>query len=186
MALKRRVCGYADCLYAEPLSKKDIRIALPFRRLRPLKPWMDEETITYMESFLTKHTVILEFGAGYSTPWFAEKSDYVYSVEENRFWYELITAWLTERGLDNVSLLKPEEIIPEDIMDFIIIDGGDRLSNTKIALKFVNKDSIIAIDDQRDDNYKSAGGYLESQGWSCIKTTGKQMTKFYKRSEKNA
>ena len=71
---------------------------------RPALPWIPYTVLRHLQKLVRSDWRVLEFGAGMSTIWFAERCQFVQSIESNGDWVEKVKALLERRGLTNVRL----------------------------------------------------------------------------------
>ena len=64
-------------------------------------PWLVKDSIKFLESILTRDSIVLETGSGNSTVWFAERVKKVISFEHDKVWYDK-----TKKILDMEELKK--------------------------------------------------------------------------------
>ncbi len=135
-----------------------------FERSHPGSPNLAVGAILFLEGWLKKTDLCLEYGAGHSTAWFAWRVGKVISIENRPGWYETIR---TETArYDNVDLLlleanrdrvpgcevswnyvnKASEFSPESF-DFILNDGWARSYVALQALPLLKRGGIFCWDD---------------------------------------
>lgn len=68
------------------------------------RPWITAGSRRLLEGLLRPDDVVLEFGAGGTTPWFARRAAKVVSVEAFPRWYRPLRAELDAAGVGNVDL----------------------------------------------------------------------------------
>jgi len=83
-----------------------------------------------IERILNTGGIVLEFGSGHSTVWFADLGCDVVSVEPDRDWYYAIRQWLYDRNFKADQRLKPPEqmasvaqTFPNEYFDLVLVDG---------------------------------------------------------------
>ncbi len=113
-----------------------------------------------MEEFLTKDMRVLEFGAGQSTIWMAQRVAEVVTVEEDPDWARRIL----DRGQTNVVLHYPS--CPEKfdhLFDFVLVDGGsDRVDNFLTGLTYLSiPDGVIMLDNSERDEYAECWNWVD-------------------------
>jgi hypothetical protein len=59
-----------------------------FAKAHPDAPWLAKSAILLLDSYLKPGDIGFEWGSGRSTLWFAQRVAHLYSVEDNRDWYE--------------------------------------------------------------------------------------------------
>jgi hypothetical protein len=136
-----------------------VRLEL-FQRTHPKAPWLVPSAIRLLESGLRSTDVVLEFGSGRSTSWFAKRTQRVISVEHDASWHATVAATLNQLGLTNVQqrLLDPSaylsvfsEFGPETV-DVVVNDGIKRDQVALESLSRLSPGGLLVIDD--------AGRYL--------------------------
>lgn len=125
------------------------------------RPDWSPDTIAKVETFLTKESLVFEWGTGWSTLWLAERCRVVYTMEHSREWYERIWKCAMKGGVDNIvfNIFSLEEaayyetILSTPKPDLIIIDGRNRIKCLREAVKV---GSIILLDDSERVRYHEA------------------------------
>jgi hypothetical protein len=118
-------------------------------RGKPL-PWYTYPAIDFLSEVDFSCQSVLEFGAGQSTRWWADRARCVFSVERDALWFETV---LKEIGCKpNVELHLARErsefaALPMGrIFDVIVIDGGDRFLCAQASLKMLKTGGVIVLD----------------------------------------
>lgn len=113
-------------------------------------PWYTYPAIEYIKQMDFSDKSVFEFGSGNSTIFWAKRCKKAVSIEDNKDWYEKVTPSLPS----NVEY----KLVPEKAdyvksiskfaegFDIIIIDGNHRFDCTVEALKKLNSDGIIILD----------------------------------------
>ncbi|RUL89752.1 O-methyltransferase [Tautonia sociabilis] len=140
------------------------------RRGTPI-PWYTYPCVDFLKTRDFRNRTVLEFGAGHSTLWWAERCERVVSFEDNRSWHDR----LLDRLPWNVDLHLLPELAPgtgdcarevrdrlrgQEIagFDVVVIDGLDRFGLIDVACEAVADDGIIICD--------NAEGYGFAEGFS--------------------
>lgn len=164
-----------------------VRSALAGRALdaagRPL-PWYNLTAIEFLSTLDFSKDSVLEFGSGQSTLWWSSRAASVQAVEESSDWFSYVQESLAGHPSADVHLesdLEAHANLPltwDRRFDVVIIDGGDRLACTTTALKVINPDGLIIVDNS--DGYW--GGHvqgiypildlLDENGWMRIDFSG--------------
>jgi len=125
-------------------------------------PWLTREAIEILEERLKPTDVGLEWGAGRSTVWFAQRVAHLTSIEHNDSWYNRVKNVLSDECIQNVELLfapleakgqEQSEYIrvaagqPKASLDFILVDGRLRDKCTEVALQLLKPGGMLIIDD---------------------------------------
>lgn len=115
--------------------------------------WVSFPAIDFLSGVDFGDSDVLEFGAGNSTIWWAQRARSVLAVEGIPEWYEDVKAQLA--GYDNVELVLvrgDEEYIdyPRTTgrkFDVVVVDGEHRARTAATALDVVKEDGVILVDD---------------------------------------
>jgi len=157
-------------------------------------PWMNYPVIAFLKERLNKNINIYEYGSGYSTRFYASRSNSVTSLEYNRYWYTKIKETLP----DNVSLIFKESDVDGEYCraihesqrkyEMVVIDGDDRENCMRECLNALSDNGIVLLDDSQRECYANSILMLEELGFKRIhfeglKPKGKHMdrtTIFYR------
>jgi precorrin-6B methylase 2 len=142
----------------------------------PERPWIVPAAIGWLRRRIRSDWMVLELGAGRSTPWLARRAGRVISFEDNEFWAEHTRGRLRELGLVNVELrqLPVEEFTAEVdrlpdasfalvVVDFLEAPTVTRLEVLKPAMKKVQPGGYLLLDDSDRPGYAEAFQLLA--GW---------------------
>jgi len=127
-------------------------------------PWYTYPAIEYLSQFDYHDKHIFEFGAGYSSAFWAERAKDIISIEDNPTWLE---KWQKEFKYDNLQLLlRQEENYAQAILennqtyDVIIIDGKYREQCAQTAIRCLSDNGIIILDDS--DRVNTSQEYVQA------------------------
>lgn len=130
-------------------------------------PWFSYSAIDFLEGYLQRDMKVCEYGSGGSTLFFASRTKSVFSIEDNATWYNLVSARLKEKGIQNARLkLAPFDFknpagfeaseylnsIPDEPFDVIVVDGSEEWTQVRpTCFKHVESrmkpGGIIIVDD---------------------------------------
>lgn len=166
---------------------------------KPL-PWMNYPFIDFLSKRLRSEMELFEYGAGYSSLYFASKVKEVVSIEYNKDWYNKIKHYedifanihLHFYRLDENYPLAITEIDEHKKYDIIIIDGRKRVKCAINAFPFLKEDGVLVLDDSNRTYYQEIFNFYHKKGFKEITFSGLKpsdletyhTTLFY-RSEKN-
>ncbi len=136
------------------------------RKLAPI-PWYTYPCIEFLQHRDFSSCLVLEFGGGQSTFWWAERARAVVTIEEDRRWHDDLKPRVPSNvELHHVSLETCIAAIPALLhglphakYDVIVIDGLERRELIGVALQYVADHGIIIFDDS--DGY---GFFDETSG----------------------
>lgn len=138
-------------------------------------PWLTYPALAWLESVDFSTQRVLEFGAGSSTLWWAQRAAAVVAIEEDPSWLAALAAPL--RGRANVRLLSASPRTAPDLagpaFDVVIIDGGDRLAAAHQALDRVSATGIVVLDNAEVSWSPDGRGFpildlFAQRGWSRV------------------
>jgi len=126
------------------------------RNGRPL-PWYTYPSIDFLKYRNYEDRIVLEFGGGQSTLWWAERAKNVVTLEGDREWYEKIKGSMPDNvDLSYVSMESKEANVSQvkeslskkgyEKYDVIIIDGLYRFEMIDISINMLKEDGIIICD----------------------------------------
>jgi len=171
---------------------------IAYERMHPDCPWLTRTMIEILASWLRPDDRGLEWGSGRSSLWFAERVNYLISVEHNESWYRKINSQLKEKKLENVDYrfysdrlqyVSFTDQLPAKSFDFVLVDGIERDRCALAAISLLKDGGILIIDNsnwylpgESRSPYSrrfSDGAASESwqsfskkvSGWRCIWTT---------------
>lgn len=119
------------------------------------EPWLCPRATEFFAGLLKKGMTVMEFGAGGSTLWLAERVRHVYSFENDPDWYSV----LRRRKPENVTL--SQESFPRDVplVDLLFIDGEPvelRGEWLRMAKSLLVEGGIVVLDNANRPEYKDA------------------------------
>jgi hypothetical protein len=112
-------------------------------------PWITYPAIDLLRSKDLRDRRVLEFGAGQSTLFWADRAAEILSFEDNPAFFDEVMSKLPSRA--RVHLVPPSlegvaERVGQDKFDIVLVDGLDRAKACKIALGAVAPDGVIILD----------------------------------------
>jgi hypothetical protein len=143
-----------------------------YRRRVPVSPrgplpWFTYSAIAFLEPRLSSSLAVFEYGAGYSTLWWAARVGAVVACENDRAWYERMAADLPT----NAKLLYEARgegycaKAAEFQSDIIVIDGRDRVECAKRCLSGLRERGVIVWDNSDRPRYAEGFAYLAEHGF---------------------
>lgn len=156
--------------YSTGYFRSAFKMAAVSKSGNPL-PWYTYPSIDFLKYRSYENRIILEFGGGQSTLWWASNAKHVVTLEGNKEWYEIIKGKMPRNvDLCYVSMESREHIgsrVKEMLetkqytkYDVIVIDGLYRYDMIEIALSRLAEDGIIVCDDA--EGYGFYEGFKES------------------------
>ena len=168
----------------------------PDKTGRPDEPWLTRDAITRLEGIVGFTTVVLEFGSGASTIWFAKRSARVESIEHDGDWHRRVveaaryenvtTAFLYHVPSDgNFSMYieKGREIAERLAPGLLVVDGRCRVRCIKAVAPLMPVGAHIVLDNAERPRYEEAHNLL-AESWLVEQTTnGLWRTDIFTRKE---
>ena len=135
------------------------------RKRYPEHPWLTEESIRLLDQWLRPSDIGVEWGAGNSTRWFAQRTKHLTSFETNPDYVPVVQHTLDEQRLNNVALnylpfeRTPDEndyhqsewlhrarALPADAFDYALIDSAPRHCLCLIAARKLRNGGVLILD----------------------------------------
>lgn len=138
----------------------------------PQEPWITREAVSFLDKFLNKNMIAVEFGSGSSTRWIANRVHKLISVENDPQWYKEVLEDI--KDLQNVEyILSPFdeyfneeeknkcvniviEKHPDEMFDFVLVDGRLRTRTILANSSRVKSNGILMLDNV--ERYNNAQG----------------------------
>lgn len=142
------------------------RRKVPVSKDGPL-PWFTYAAIAFLQGRIGPDLTVFEYGAGYSTLWWASRVARVASCENDRAWYERM---LTQCPANVTLFHEPRgesywRKAAELSSDVIVIDGRDRVECAKACLPGLRQGGVIVWDNSDRDRYTKGFDYLKGEGF---------------------
>ncbi len=146
-------------------------------------PWMNYAFIAFIKERLNPQMVLLEFGAGYSSIFWAKHVKQVFSVEHDPFFVNKLKNDLPQ----NVTLYSADEksnspyyqyakVISEQQQglrfDVIVIDGIERINCALHSVDYLTPTGVLIFDDSHRSGYRKAYQYLQEKGFKKLEFEG--------------
>ncbi len=146
--------------------RSSLKMAAVSQKGEPL-PWYTYPAIDLLKNRQFGDRIILEFGGGQSTLWWAARSKQVITFEENKEWFEKISCkappnaemHLVSMDSRSVNYQQVVEILNSrktSKYDVIVIDGLFREEMTKVAREFLADNGVIICDNSEGYGFQEA------------------------------
>jgi len=141
------------------------------------KPWLVNEAVDFLETYLTDQMTMLEFGSGYSTLWFQTKVKQIFSIEYNKQWYDDISKQASSNCnlifVDAVETVPNDETVPsysyivdqyeDEFFDFILVDGRNRVDCFLKCDRVLKAGGVIMLDNSERPEYSEVFKFYENK-----------------------
>lgn len=113
-------------------------------------PWYTYPAIEYLKQLDMSDKIVYEYGLGYSTLFWGAIAKEVYSVEDNKGWFDHISQKINTNT--KIKLANDKDSYSKSIneydsnFDIIIIDGKHRLDCALESLSKLNEGGLIILD----------------------------------------
>ncbi|KAA6336945.1 hypothetical protein EZS27_014936 [termite gut metagenome] len=175
------------------------------RNLNPLdydRPWITFGAKSFLDSILNSNMSVFEYGAGCSTLYFSRRVKTIYSVENNKEWFESLNKHIEHR-IDNVNIrlvegvpaneinsiyssasseytninfenyVKVIDTFPDMLFDIILVDGRARAGCIKHSAAKLKKGGYLIVDNSERKEYFRGNDYLfDPLQWSSCTFIG--------------
>jgi SAM-dependent methyltransferase len=130
-------------------------------------PWITYPALDHLARLDFSQAAVLEYGAGYSSLWWAARARTVVAVESRAKWVEDVR----RRAPPNLTVIATDEdagayvkapLQPGASFDVIIIDGVHRQQCAQASLPFLRPGGIVVLDNS--DWHPHIGAWLREQG----------------------
>jgi hypothetical protein len=156
------------CLHPQYMPRCVVHNLIARKRPVDLElPWFPYAAIDFLDDYVKPHMTVCEYGSGGSTLFFARRAKWVYSIEDNAQWFNLVSNRLRDKSIGNVTLKLHSwdfkhpsgfehsqylHAIPEAGFDVIVVDGSEEWTRIRPicfakAQTRINKNGIIVVDD---------------------------------------
>ncbi len=150
-------------------------------------PWMNYPLIDFLEEKLNKDMTVFEYGSGYSTLFFAQRTKRVASVEYNSEWYHKVKKMLGEKTSNaqvhyqELNATYPyaiEKQLKGEKCDILVIDGRKRVKCAKIGFDHLSDSGVLIFDDTYRKYYQEGIQFYLDKGFKSIRFKGLKPTGF--------
>ena len=126
-----------------------------FQRKLPDAPWLTENAVYILNSWLKPSDIGFEWGSGRSTAWLVSRTKHIVSIEHHQGWFENVEKMLVDQGLKDkvdyfrIDIDKKYESKIDDyecFFDYILVDGRRRLECMKKAIPRVKSGGVLILD----------------------------------------
>lgn len=134
----------------------DKSLEVVYRRRHAEAPWLTRAAVRFLDDWLRGTDSVVEFGAGRSTIWLAQRSRRVISVETDDGWAQWVATALAKRQMsDKVQItrstktadyLEPLRVHEHERFDLALVDGGQRDLAAMWASTRLNTNGILVLD----------------------------------------
>ena len=147
--------------YFESLKNK-----LPVDKLGDPLPWYTYPAIEYIKQLDLTNKTVFEWGGGYSSLFYAKRAAKVFSVEDDKDWFEKIASKKPSNlemfyAKDEMYVSKISEIGIK--FDIIVIDAQHRYKCAVESINFLKDGGLIVLDNS--DWFKNTAKYIRECGF---------------------
>lgn len=160
-------------------------LARSFRENRPVNkdgeplPWLNYSLIRLLDERLRETLRVFEYGSGYSTLYFAARTQSVTSVEHVPEWVQELQPYLPDNAMLATATPGPEYIqapYAHEPFDLILVDGLDRVECVHAAIGALRPEGVIVLDDTHRPEYQRLLAPLREQGYKTLTLYGPKPT----------
>lgn len=114
-----------------------------YEKFNPKHPWITKGAIEYFKENVSPDSIMIEFGSGRSTVYYAKHVRKIMSIEHNLKWYNLVNKRI--KNLSNVELHHLEDENYENILNNYNDNYFDIIVNDGIRREKVAMNSIVKL-----------------------------------------
>ncbi len=128
-----------------------IKNYLYFRNNKDL-PWMTKEANDFLIKNLKKDMVLLEFGSGRSTHFYASNVEQVFSREHHKEWFEKVSNDLKHfynvdyKFYESLDTYADTSEIEDNSLDIVIVDGRNRVNCLLNSIDKLKIGGLLVLD----------------------------------------
>lgn len=142
-------------------------------------PWITDGAIEFLKNYINKNSIVLEFGIGKSTIWFANNVKNLVSIEHDKYWFKKIQNKLLNKTnveliLHTTSVIKGTDLIkscysikinkfPDNFFDLVLIDGRNRVKCFKKSDRVLKPNGFMMLDNSERKEYQEAFDFYKDK-----------------------
>jgi len=131
-------------------------------------PWITYPAFEFLRRNMDKIHSVFEYGAGYSTLWWANAGKFVRFVEHDERWFCDIVRQCPANASGAVLPLGPDYVnFPNTLdhkFDLVVIDGRLRVECAQVCLGLLTEHGVVLWDNTERPNYAAGMEFLAQQG----------------------
>jgi hypothetical protein len=137
-------------------------------------PWCTYSYIEFIKTRLDSNMEVFEYGAGYSSIFYAKRVKNLVTVESDSGWMKTIQPLLPP----NTQILFQQldyngqycSVInkTDKQYDVIVVDGRDRVNCLQKCIRNLKEEGLIVLDDSERENYRPGIEFLEKNGFRRV------------------
>ncbi|MFZ2657290.1 MAG: class I SAM-dependent methyltransferase [Victivallales bacterium] len=130
-----------------------------WQRQNPEAPWLTAIGIAFLDNWLRKTDIGVEFGSGRSTAWFAARVARLTSIEHDPEWHAIVKEKINQLSnveyhhvpLDRKTNGRPDypavlERFTDNSLDFVLVDGRYRSECAELATRKIKPGGLLVLD----------------------------------------
>lgn len=170
------------------------------RNLDPLscdRPWINFKAKEYLDSILNSEMIVFEYGSGSSTLYFSRRVKKIFSLENEKKWYDSLNRYIDNLNINNIEYRLIEEVnsetdsiymssnknfeeyvkfidsFPDNNFDIIVVDGRARKACIKHAISKLKKNGYLLVDNSERKGYFDGNENLfDTSTWNLVDFVG--------------
>jgi hypothetical protein len=142
-----------------------------------LVPWFNYCAVDFLIDRVQGSWEVFEYGAGYSTLWWASHTRSVVAVEHDEEWTTQVQSMCS--GTNATVVARPADSTFVDAIDdfpgrfdVVVVDGFDRPSCVRKALPRLKDDGVLILDNSDRPAYRASAEWVTSQGFKELRMKG--------------
>ncbi len=149
-------------------------------------PWMNYHFTSFLEDRLSGNQSVFEYGSGFSTLFFANRTQDVTSVECKKEWFERVCTMTQSKK--NIKVIYANDDIEYPLIiknydkgkkyDIIVVDDIRRVECMKSAIDSLSDRGVLILDDSNRAIYKEGISFYIDKGFNYIKFYGLKPAQF--------
>ena len=148
-------------------------------KIKRRTPWVTDGANEFLKNYINRNSVVLEFGIGGSTIWFADKVKKLVSIEHNKAWFHIIKKELAKRRNIELILHETEQIgdtdyikscyareidkFPDEYFDLVLVDGRNRVNCFKNSDRVLKTGGYMMLDNSDREELKEVYDFYKDK-----------------------
>lgn len=141
-------------------------------------PWLNYAIIDFLNERLHNNLNMFEYGAGFSTQYFAKRINHITAIEYDGIWVDKVKNLLAE--VKNATLLIEAvneayihaAVKTNTLYDVILVDGRERVACVRSAVSALSASGVLILDDSNRAEYKESFEIMRHAGYRYLTFTG--------------
>lgn len=155
---------------------RSVRTGLAVDRLGEPLPWYCYSAIQFLQPRLRNDMRVFEYGAGYSTLWYASRVREIVSVDHNKKWIGALQEGVSALPVTLLHQDDPEgyerSIAEFGQFDVVVVDGISRTNCYRACQANLKSEGVIIWDNSNREEFQRMLPEFKADGFKVIELSG--------------